>query len=1445
MRALQQKAAKENSTVSTKSEAKQKKQKRTTNRSISLEDRHHLGKVPISSLSNLPIQAKLQIDSSNNYHEKEADRIANQVIQRKQKDQKSAISNIRMDTLSPSKDNVSASTVLPHQKDAFQSELKMSKGRGRPMESGLTQEMNQSFGYDFSHVRIHRDAEAIKMNETIRAKAFTHKNDIYFNRGNFTPETTKGKHLLAHELTHVIQQDTASHSVHLIQRAPDPLSLTQSVNPTSMDIPALRREIRLINAWLAENPTDPNRDLLVGPLSALQAELSRKVSQQSAATESNRQSRSSGSNSSQPRRRQAPKPNPRSLNESIDPSTLSEAALEREIRLIRSWLLRHSEDHPQYHDMQGTLSVFEAAVTAEDEALMSIDPSQAGTQEEPASLRQSIDPDQLSEEELQAEHLAIQNWLADHPEENEDRTQLLASIGRIEAKVAGPERPPFIWGMDQNNRALYLSITQPGTSLQNLAVYLYGSAAGVAHLQQVNEGLSEFLLPGTVLRFPGGMRSEVNDELNDALANGEILRTDGIPESANQSEQMGFVFNHNGQELQLTEVQMQGLLNGLKVYLQRKSVSLQRAANDLLAIRNQHISETNLFNIGGFDFSPTREISNLAAGQSIPSELVFNVPIRGANRLVAALESGELTPTFISQRARQMQLVGSSLELAQNTWNEYIQRTIEGAEVTIKGLEFVRDTAFTIAIAIGAAAAAPIVFSTIGSSALLATAGTTATNLVAGAGTFVTVTAGGAGAGAALRGSTSLAGQALTGDVDFGEVGDETIEGGRRGGIDAASSVVTAGTGSLLGPGSSILGRAGAGALSTGAGGFTSGFLDTATRGINSDDPNVQSGTLGESLAAGGKGFLTAAPGGVLGRFVPGQQSSSVVNRVLAQGTVGGAGDAAGVLITGGSTEDAGKAFATGFALNGVTGLANQTPRTPRNTPPRPQDGGAALPLPNSPAAATRPPLSPQVDVRPTTPRLRSVPTGGQATSPPRGQLRLVPDAPEVARPANTGTTPPLAEVRPINSGRRRQASPLRQRSQKPVTDINEFRRRRQANTTQAEESAQPLPQEQRLQSAVGEDFRPIQAEPEVNTRPLRAVASNSTTSPRSTQVEGRSRSTTTSPKATSRARSTSTGDPSRPPRRGRTVQSPEETTRRQLQGELDTANEWEAAARRTLDAAERTGTSRADIEAARSDFQAARALQLEAERNLLQHNNRGAIAEVETRRAQVDVELAGQNQQLARLKARRSKVQRQLQDIEGKVRAARTPGRTPGNRGGINPREIRELRAEWNRRLKQRQALDSDIQRAENDAGRLRAEIQGLNRRENALRGIPELPLEAGGRFTTVQGESRLGQIEANHVPGHASYDGVIGLNRSDGPAISMTKADHGRLQSSISAEYRARQRRLIAEGRFEEAFRNDIQDIRNNFPDGRYERGIRMAEAYLRELQSTQPERLTPRSD
>jgi hypothetical protein len=79
-------------------------------------------------------------------------------------------------------------------------------GSGRPLDPGTRAFFEPRFGADFSHVRVHTGTGAESSAQSIGALAYTLGSDVVFNAGQYTPETSQGRRLLAHELAHVVQQ---------------------------------------------------------------------------------------------------------------------------------------------------------------------------------------------------------------------------------------------------------------------------------------------------------------------------------------------------------------------------------------------------------------------------------------------------------------------------------------------------------------------------------------------------------------------------------------------------------------------------------------------------------------------------------------------------------------------------------------------------------------------------------------------------------------------------------------------------------------------------------------------------------------------------------------------------------------------------------------------------------------------------------------------------------------------------------------------------------------------------------------------------------------------------------------------------------------------------------------------------------------------------------------
>ena len=173
------------------------------------------------------LQTKLTINEPGDIYEQEADRIADQVmatpastgvsgapprIQRF-----SGQSSGHMDTAPASVDQALASP-------------------GRPLEPTLRQDMEQRFGYDFSRVRVHSGGAAEQSARDVNAHAYTVGHDIVFDAGRFAPGTHEGRRLIAHELTHVVQQsgserNRAGQSDERRGRSPIPVAIPVGAMP--------------------------------------------------------------------------------------------------------------------------------------------------------------------------------------------------------------------------------------------------------------------------------------------------------------------------------------------------------------------------------------------------------------------------------------------------------------------------------------------------------------------------------------------------------------------------------------------------------------------------------------------------------------------------------------------------------------------------------------------------------------------------------------------------------------------------------------------------------------------------------------------------------------------------------------------------------------------------------------------------------------------------------------------------------------------------------------------------------------------------------------------------------------------------------------------------------------------------------------------------------------
>jgi hypothetical protein len=111
---------------------------------------------------------------------------------------------------------------------------------GRPLDAAVRADMEQRFAYDFSRVRVHTDALATESALDVGAQAYTVGQHVVFGGGRYAPATGEGRQLIAHELTHVVQQSGGT-SGRAVQRKPEPAKKpgADKPKPTAASAPRL------------------------------------------------------------------------------------------------------------------------------------------------------------------------------------------------------------------------------------------------------------------------------------------------------------------------------------------------------------------------------------------------------------------------------------------------------------------------------------------------------------------------------------------------------------------------------------------------------------------------------------------------------------------------------------------------------------------------------------------------------------------------------------------------------------------------------------------------------------------------------------------------------------------------------------------------------------------------------------------------------------------------------------------------------------------------------------------------------------------------------------------------------------------------------------------------------------------------------------------------------
>jgi hypothetical protein len=128
-------------------------------------------------------------------------------------DMKPEVNSIQRDEMPKDDEKLQPKSTQEHDKAGasatpdLESSIQQSRGNGQPLGDNIRTPMEKAFGADFSGVRVHADAQSDQLNQSIQARAFTTGQDVFFRQGAYNPGSSDGQELLAHELTHVVQQN--------------------------------------------------------------------------------------------------------------------------------------------------------------------------------------------------------------------------------------------------------------------------------------------------------------------------------------------------------------------------------------------------------------------------------------------------------------------------------------------------------------------------------------------------------------------------------------------------------------------------------------------------------------------------------------------------------------------------------------------------------------------------------------------------------------------------------------------------------------------------------------------------------------------------------------------------------------------------------------------------------------------------------------------------------------------------------------------------------------------------------------------------------------------------------------------------------------------------------------------------------------------------------------
>ena len=209
---------------------------------------HDFSQIPVHAHTRTNIRPKLKVNTPGDSHEQEADRMAEEVMRIPDREDAGSLEMIQLS------ENTTVQRLCQECEEERQqgelqrkgarpdaevdghveSEVQALRGNGSALPASPRSFFEPRFGHDFAAVRVHTDSRAARLARSVNARAFTLGRDIVFGSWEYSPETEKGKRLLAHELTHVTQQEGAAFPA--LQCAPDREQQQPSSGPTEREV---------------------------------------------------------------------------------------------------------------------------------------------------------------------------------------------------------------------------------------------------------------------------------------------------------------------------------------------------------------------------------------------------------------------------------------------------------------------------------------------------------------------------------------------------------------------------------------------------------------------------------------------------------------------------------------------------------------------------------------------------------------------------------------------------------------------------------------------------------------------------------------------------------------------------------------------------------------------------------------------------------------------------------------------------------------------------------------------------------------------------------------------------------------------------------------------------------------------------------------------------------